>query len=227
MKIAPALLVFLLAAPVFAKARATSVEPSPTDSAQIRFSFHDAALEPSTYSLDIRQDGTGRYAATYTASADGTSAAPPVNRVIHVQGALVNKLFAAARKAHFFTTPCQSSRSHVAFTGTKTLAYSGPNGAGSCTFNYAKEPSVNKAANDLRAIAYTLSVGEQLSLDERYEPLSLDAGLISLRQAAKNGDALEIENIAPELASIAQDDNVLNRDRAWARALLASAASNR
>lgn len=232
MKIVPALLVFLIAVPVFAKSHAVNINTetdkraTPADSARISFSFHDPALEPSTYSLEIQRDGTGHYAAAYTPSVDGVSAPPPVDRIIHVQGELLNRLFTAARKSHFFAAPCKS-HDHVAFTGTKTLVYSGPDGTGRCMFNYARDVAMNEAASELQAIAYTLGVGNRLAREQRYQPLSLDPELIALRRAAQDGEALEIENIAPELASIANDNAALKRDRAYARALLATAASHK
>jgi hypothetical protein len=197
---------------------------SPANRAHIQFTVENPRLEPAWYSLEIYEDGTGTYRATYTA-ADGDSAAPPVDRAIRVRNPLLSHLFETARTHHFFALECQAAHSHVAFTGKKTLAYAGPDGAGSCTFNYARDQAVNEAANKLLAVAYTLEVGARLNREHRYDRLSLDAELEALRDVVRDQQALELENIAPELESIANDDAVMNRARKSARTLLTEAGS--
>jgi hypothetical protein len=207
---------------------ATAQSPvSPATKAQVRFRVADSQLEPAMYSLVIYENGAGRYTATYTASTNGDSAAPPVDRAIHVRNPVLSQLFATARRHHFFAMECQAPHSHVAFTGNKTLAYAGPDGEGSCTFNYSREEAINQIAASLMSVAYTLQIGATLARDHRYDRLSLDAELGALQEAAKGRQATELENIAPELESIANDDAVMDRARARARALLLEPASAR
>jgi hypothetical protein len=128
--------------------------------------------------------------------------------------------FQAARSHSFFTIPCEAPKSHVAFTGKKTISYAGPDGHGECTFNWSRDQSLNQLADDLMAIAYTIEEGRRLATEHVHSRLSLDAELEALQDAVKGRRALEIENISAELESIASDEAVMNRARNRARALL-------
>jgi hypothetical protein len=184
--------------------------------AGIRFTFENPQLEPSAYSLEIFEDGSG----SYTTSVGVGSDSQPEVRAIQIHDPLRSKLFEAARADHFFAIACEAPHDKVAFTGKKTLAYTGPDGTGSCTFNYSREQSVNQIASDLIGVAYTLEEGERLKSEHLHDRLSLDSELESLETAAQEHRALELGNIAPELESIANDDAVLERARRRARTLV-------
>lgn len=191
--------------------------------AGIRFTFENPKLEPSAYSLEIFEDGTG----SYTTSIGGDSDAQPEVRAIRIHDPLRSKLFLAARADHFFAMECEAPHNRVAFTGKKTLAYRGPDGTGSCTFNYSREQSVNQIAAELISVAYTLEEGNRLKSEHLHDRLSLDAELESLADAAQDHRALELGNIAPELESIANDEAVLERARTRAKALVSEPDSVR
>lgn len=195
----------------------------PTTGADIRFTFEDPQLQPSSYSLVIHEDGSGRY----TVSAGGDSGSQPEERAIRVRDPLRSQLFEAARADHYFAMDCEAPHSRVAFTGKKTLAYTGPDGSGSCTFNYSHKQSLNDIASELMSVAYTLEEGARLKSEHLHDRLSLDSELESLQDAAQNRRALELENIAPELESIANDDAVMQRARMRAQALVSEPASAR
>lgn len=197
------------------------------DRAHIRFTVENPQLEPSTYTLDVYKDGRGTYKATYTAAQNGDSAAQPVDRTIRIHDPLLSQLFSAARTHHLFDMDCQAPHSHVAFSGEKTFAYAGPEGDGSCTFNYSHDQSLNQLASDMISVAFTLEEGERLANEHLHDRLSLDAELDALQNAAQEHRALELGNIAPELESIADDDAVMNRARTRAHELLLEPASVR
>jgi hypothetical protein len=220
MKFAAVLLGLIFAGAAFAQTAA-----QPVKQAHVSFTVEDPQLEPAAYSLDIYEDGSGSYRASYTASPNGNSAPEPVERAIHVHNPLLSELFREARGHHYFAFDCEARRDRVAFTGKKTLAYAGPDGAGSCTFNYSHEQWVNQFAQDLAAVAYTLQIGIRLKREQRYQRLALDGELASLQESVRSQQALEIENITPELNSIANDQTVMNRARACAYKLLSEAAA--
>ena len=123
-------------------------------------------------------------------------------------------------------SPCEAPGSHVAFTGKKTVSYTGPDGHGECTYNWSRDQQLNQLADDLMAIAYTIDEGRRLATEHVHSRLSLDAELEALQDAAKDRRALEIENISSELESIANDEAVMNRARNRARALLSGSAKH-
>jgi hypothetical protein len=180
-------------------------------------------LEPAAYSLEIFEDGTG----SYTSSTPGESVSVSGGRVVRVRDPLLSRVFKTARGHHFFAITCESPQRNIALTGKKTLAYAGPDGEGSCTFNYSKDAAINQVAADLMDVAYTLSEGARLETEHRHDRLALDGELEGLQDAAREHRALDLENIAPELQAIADDDAVMERARARARELLSEAASFR
>jgi hypothetical protein len=220
MKLASVIVFVVVAGVAVAQSSAGTEQP------YISFSVANSPVEPSQYSLRIGEDGAGIYKATYTASG-GDSAALPVDRPIKVHNPVLKGIFSTAHKYRFFATPCQAPHGHVAFTGQKTLAYMGADGKGSCTFNYSQDEAINNAAVNLTSVAYTLEIGERLAKEHRYDRLSLDGELAALQTAVTDRRALELENIAPELQSIADDDAVMNRARQRARALLAESIQSR
>ncbi len=205
-------------------------------SATISFQFENAQLQPASYSLEIHEDGTGHYKSTPGNPTPGTGvdAGPAdyitpqaLNREIKLSEPLRSQLFAAARSHRFFAMECEATKLHVAFTGKKTLTYSGTDGRGSCTYNYSKDDQLNRLAEQMEAIAFTLEEGQRMVLQHEHSRLALDAELETLQDAAKNGRALEIENIAPQLQSIADDEEVLLRARRRAKLLLGGGADGR
>lgn len=197
-------------------------------SPEIQFSFEHAQLDPAQYTLVIREDGSGHYQSTpgpvSTSGSDGF-ASTPQRREIVLRDPLLASLFRTARGHHFFAIECEAPDSHVAFTGKKTVAYAGPDGRGECTYNWSRDQQLNQLAEDMIAVAYTVYEGNRLAIMHTHSRLSLDAELENLQDAVKNHRALEIENIAPELQSIAADPAVMNRARNRARALLNGGAS--
>jgi hypothetical protein len=195
--------------------------------AEIHFSFEHPQLDPASYTLIIREDGTGHYKSTpgpSNSSADVVASAP-LDRDITVRDPLLASLFRTARSNHLFAMECEAPDSHIAFSGKKTLAYTGSDGHGECTFNWSHDQQLNQLGNDLMAIAYTIYEGGRLAIEHVHSRLSLDSELENLQDAVKDRRALEIENIAPELQFIAADPAVMNRARNRARALLNGSGS--
>ncbi len=194
----------------------------------ITLSFANPGLSPAAYRLLINEDGSGHYHSDPgdLAPADAHGGKPqPFDQDIHVSGPLRRELFALARSHRFFAIACEAPKSKVAFNGKKTLSYSGPDGSGECTYNYSRDPQVNKVAEIMYALSTTLEMGRALRLALVYDHLGLDAQLESLSAYVKEGRAIELGNIAPELSTIEQDPGVMSRARARAHALLQNAAS--
>ena len=135
-------------------------------------------------------------------------------------------MFAAARKNKLFAFACDDGGKNIAFQGTKTLQYEGPEGQGSCTYNWSKNAQIDKLTDQFEAIAATLDEGSKLKRQYEHGRLSLDAELETLDQMVHDGRAIEVENIAPILQTLAGDEAVLQRVQRRARALLAQAKSD-
>ena len=200
--------------------------PVASSGAQIKFHFENPKLQPASYTFVVNEDGSGHFQ-----SHPGEGAAPdaegiepqPVSRDIKIGQPLLGQIFQTARAQKFFAETCDGKKDKIAFTGRKTVSYTGPDGHGACTFNWSKDQQINHLTDEFIAVANTLEEGRKLAVEHEHSRLSLDAELESLEDAVKNGQAMEIENIAPELTSISSDEAVMDRARARARRLLASA----
>jgi hypothetical protein len=196
--------------------------------AQIRFTYENPKLEPHKYVLVVGEDGSGNFHSEGSASStDGQSmSSGSLDRPIHVSKALRESMFAAARKNKFFAKACEDGGKNIAFQGTKTLEYTGPDGQGSCIYNWSKNAQIGKLTDQFQAIAATLDEGSKLQRQYEHGRLSLDSEMEILGQMVREERAIEIENIAPLLQTLAGDEAVLQRVQRRARTLLEAAPSD-
>jgi hypothetical protein len=210
------LLAALAPLPLFAQT------PAPA-APRIVFTFEHPQLQPSRYTIAIDETGAGRFTSqpgpASSDPSDGVFPAP-VDRPILLDDALRADLFRYARSHNFFATHCASSQTALAFTGNKTLAYTGPDGSGSCTFVWAGDPTLQRISDQLAAVAFTIEEGRRLDVEVRHDRLGLDAELETLQDAFKDHRASDLSNIADELHAIADNQQVMDRARKRALALL-------
>ncbi len=203
----------------------------PPATGTITFKFEDARLQPAAYELTLHGDGSGHFVShTGSAPPDDIANLPAQGqqRDIVLAEATRVRIFAIAAKEKYFAIKCNSGNAKVAFQGTKTLAYEGPEGRGACTFNYAQDSKLQWLTSQLIGLAATLEEGRRLTVEHEHGRLALDAELETLESMVHDGQATEITNIAPILRTIAADESVMTRARRRAQTLLdndAAAAS--
>jgi hypothetical protein len=192
-------------------------------STHIVFTFEHPQLQPSQYTITVDETGIGHFESKPGPASDPTDGVFPtaLDRSILLDDALRAVLFRYARSHAFFATRCNTTKTSLAFTGNKTLSYAGPDGSGSCTFVWAEDPALQHLADQLGAVAFTLEEGRRLELEVRHDRLGLDAELASLQDAFKDHRASDLPNIADQLHAIADNDQVMDRARKRAQALLA------
>ena len=197
--------------------------------AQIVFTYENPKLEPSKYVVTVGEDGTGHFRSEGGGPVSNdpeNMPADPQDRPIHISKAVREAMFETARKNKLFAMACDDGAKNIAFQGTKTLQYQGPEGQGSCTYNWSKSSQIAKLTDQFEAIAATLDEGSKLQRQYEHGRLSLDTELEFLEQMVHDRRAIEVENIAPILQTLAGDDAVLQRVQRRARALLAAAKSD-
>ena len=192
-------------------------------SARIVYTFEHPQLNPSKYTITIDESGAGHFASqpgmTNIDYQDGVFPAP-VDRDIRLDEKLRADLFSYARAHAFFSTHCDQSRSGLAFTGNKTFAYTGTEGHGACSFVWASDPVLQRLSDQLNAVAFTIEIGRRLEVEVRHDRLGLDSELEGLQDALKDQRAWDLPNIAADLHAIAEDQQVMDRARKRALALL-------
>ena len=206
-----------VAAPVAAYGQA----PSAADP-RFQLDFSDPGLSPSQWTLTLRPDGTGHFRSQAgKPPGDATQEIVPsaVDREIQGSAAYARRVFAAAARHRWFNEACESHLK-VAFQGWKTLTYTGPQGQGSCTFNYSKDKEIQDLGDSLEAVAETILEGARMELLLQHDRLGLDAEMEFLVEAVGDGRAQQVCVIREILGRLAQDDTVLERVRKRARMLL-------
>ncbi|MGB6973312.1 MAG: hypothetical protein WBD67_01380 [Terracidiphilus sp.] len=190
-----------------------------------RAEFSNPDLAPSEWTLVLYPDGTGHFhadRANSTAPKPETIEPVTVDRAVKLSPEFTAKVFATARRNEFFNTICQS-RQKVAFQGWKTLSYRGPDGEGSCRFNYSREKDIESLGESLVGVTSTLMEGAQLELLREHEPLGLDREMGFIVEAAGDGRLQQIYAIRSILLKLETDPSVMERVRKQARKLLAQA----
>ena len=192
---------------------------------QVSFTFDRKGVLVSHYRLVVREDGSSVYegneipsATAYGHPAD--SSAVPFQHRIAISQTTSQKVFATAEKLNRFDVGCASKLKNIADTGTKTLMYEGPDGNGSCTYNFSENKDVQALTEIFQGIAETLDTGRRLDQLHRFDRLGLDAAMKSLVDEVSAGRALEVGTIAASLRSIASDTEVMARVRSRASTLL-------
>jgi hypothetical protein len=195
--------------------------------AQIRFTYENPKLQPPKYVVIVGEDGSGHFNSEGGGPTDGqTMSSEPQDRPIHISKSSREAMFATARKNKLFAISCDDGGKNIAFQGNKTLEYEGPEGKGSCMYNWSKNAQIDKLTDQFEAIAATLDEGGKLQRQYEHGRLSLDAEIEVLEQMVRDGRAIELENIAPILQKLAGDEAVLQRVQRRARALLQEAKSD-
>jgi hypothetical protein len=145
--------------------------------------------------------------------------APNVDRDIQVSKEFAGRVFAAAQSRKWFNLPCESHLK-VAFEGWKTFTYDGPQGQGSCTFNYSRDKEIQSLGESMQAVAETILEGARLEVLLQHDRLGLDQEMEFLTEAVQDGRAQQVCAIRDILERLAQDAGVLERVRKLARSLL-------
>jgi hypothetical protein len=213
--------------------------------------YSNPGLAPSHWTLTIHPDGSGHFRSERSVVAAGDKGntqgntrknrqadiqestqesagrldAPNVDRDVMVSAEFAERVFQTAREHKLFNMGCESHLK-VAFQGWKKLSYSGPEGEGSCEFNYSKDKDIQALGDSLAAVAGTILEGARLETLLQYDRLGLDREMEYLVAAAGDGRVQQVSTIKEILQRLAEDPEVLERVRKRARVLLASAGNS-
>lgn len=187
--------------------------------------YTNPQLVPGNWTLEFHPDGRGHFKSQRgnAARTDGPVIEPPdVDRDVQLSPQFAEHAFKIADQKLWFRHGCESHLK-VAFQGTKKLSYSGPDGEGSCEFNFSKDPEIQSLGDSLVAVGNTIIEGARLQSLWRHDPLGLDREIEFLADSAGDGRAREIGCIRDILEGLSEDPTVMERVRKRARALLAKA----
>ena len=194
----------------------------------VRVDFSNPGLTPSHWTLVLHPDGSGHFSSERGNAPNGAShvsdppqfVAPDLDRDVNLSAQFAEGVFRVARNRSWFSVECESGMK-VAFQGWKELSYSGPEGHGSCKFNYSKDKEIQSLGDSMVAVANTILEGARLELLLQHDRLGLDKDLEYLTEAAHDGRVRQICAIRGILEKLADDPGVMERVRKRARLLLA------
>ena len=219
--------VLLLIPAILFAGQSVAPRPEPVDNspAEITFRFERAGLPVPQFTIQLFESGAARYEAEQaerpsTITSVRGEPAQHIDRTLMLSPGMAAKIFKTTRELNDFNIECTTKLKNIADTGKKTLSYTGPDGHGSCVYNFSENKSVTMLTDTFLAIAFTLDEGRRLEFLHRYDRLGLDAEMITLSQEVDAGRALELGTIAPTLAAIADDMAVLQRVRMRATKML-------
>lgn len=198
---------------------------SATNGPLFQVEYSNPSLTPAHWVLTFNSEGTGHFRSERgNAPMDPTQGfqAADVDREISLSPEFAARMFETARQHKFFNMGCESHMK-VAFQGWKKLAYNGPDGAGSCTFNYSRDKEIQAMGESLTAVAGTILEGARLETLLQHDRLGLDKEMEYLVEAVGDGRVQQIIAIREILERLAADPEVLERVRKRARVLLARA----
>jgi hypothetical protein len=191
----------------------------------LEIEFSNPGLTPAHWVLTLSPDGTGHFRSERgNAPVDKSQGfeAADVDRDVKVSAEFAERVFETAHQRNFFNYGCESHMK-VAFSGWKKLGYSGPDGAGSCTFNYSKDKEIQALGESLVAVAGAIVEGARLETLLLHDRLGLDRETEYVVEAAKDGRLQQMGTIRGILERLADDPEVMDRVRKRARVLLARA----
>jgi hypothetical protein len=212
----------LFLATAFALGMAGHAESGPV----FRVDFSNPGLNPPQWTLEFHPDGTGHFHSVrgeVAASQDvKLIEAPTIDKDVQVSAKFADHVFQVAQHHKYFNSACESHLK-VAFQGLKKLSYTGPNGEGSCEFNYSRDAEIQSLGDSLVAVATTIIEGARLETLLQHDPLGLDKEIQNVQEAAGDGRAQQICSIRDILERLSENPAVLERVRKRAKALLAHA----
>ncbi len=193
--------------------------------ARVTYDFVRPGLPVPRFRIVLAEDGKAHYSGEAVQAAvrdgeGGASTTSHVERDVRFSPATTGKIFKAAREERFFTGKCASKAKNIADTGAKTLSYEGPDGRGTCTYNYSENKNLVMLTDLFLGIALTIDEGQALEFKHRYDHLGLDAELDELTHLNDAGRAVELVTIAPILQVLDGDAELMQRVRTRAGKLL-------
>lgn len=193
--------------------------------AVLRIDFSNPGLTPSTWTLVLHPDGSAHFHAERGHAADPrTETMEPaiMDRDVHLSEEFADRVFETAHRRKLMNVECES-HAKVAFQGWKTISYLGPDGSGSCEFNYSNDKQIEALGDSLVGVASTIVEGVRLEMLRQHDPLGLDREMEFVTEASQDGRLQQICAIRKTLQRLENDPAVLDRVRSRARKLLARA----
>lgn len=210
-----------------ALAAAIVVLPAHADPGSVvQVDFSNPGLVPAKWTLVLRADGSGHFHAD---RGDGktseihTIEPATIDRDVRLSEDYAGHVFDTIHKQKLLKDGCESHLK-VAFQGWKKITYSGPDGEGTCEFNYSKNREIQSLGDSFIAVASTIVEGARIELLLQHDRLGLDQEMDFLVEASSDGRLQQMCAIRGILQRVQEDPAVMERVRKRAGILLAESS---
>ena len=197
--------------------------PLPT----ITFTYQLDGAEPSHYALSVESSGRAGYRSNGPESEAANLATPghavqgdPYVLRFTMSKPACDRLFELAKNLDYFKGKYDYTKTRVANMGAKTLIFADPDRHNETSYNWSQNGQIQEITKLIQAMSSTLEFNRQLQDDYRYRKLGVDADLKNLEQAQQDGNATELQIVAPMLEKIVNDKSLLHIARVRAQRLL-------
>ena len=192
----------------------------------LKVDFSNPGLTPAKWTLVLHPDGSAHFHAdsgAITAAQLHVIEPTTVDRDVQLSQQFADRVFDTVHHHNLLNDGCESHLK-VAFQGWKKMTYSGPDGDGSCEFNYSKNRDIQSLGESMVAVASTIIEGARLELLLQHDPLGLDKEMDYLKEASEDGRLQQMGAIRGILTKLVNDPEVMERVRRRARLLLAESS---
>ncbi len=199
-------------------------------SPSVTYKFFNNQLHPPRYEITIHADGSGSYESqddapvlnpypapdpAYQKPPDENANPQDVKGDIYRQNfqatpALKEKIFELAKTADYFHGDFEYRKHPIAFTGKKTLVYSGEGKTSQATYNWSDDQAILDLTGIFTHISYTFEFGHRLAYEYRFERLELNQELVKMQDMASRGELAELHVLAPLLRQLAADRSIIH-----------------
>jgi hypothetical protein len=198
-----------------------------TTAPMVTVDFSNPGLSPPKWTMVIHPDGSAHFHAEpgeEPAEKPRTIEPGAIDRDVTLSKDFADRVFATIHQHDLLREQCESHLK-VAFQGWKKITYSGPDGEGSCQFNFSKSKDIQALGDSMVAVASTIIEGVRLELLLRHDPLGLDQEMEYLKEASTDGRLQQMCAIQGILTKLQDDPDVMERVRKRARMLLTESSS--
>jgi hypothetical protein len=212
---------------------AAGQSPEPASAQPVVFySFRNVQLDPQEFTFQLSRDCSAVYTSKSGQQEVGTSSDPEGDRQIEeakdqdehrevrISERTCNSIFALAKSLGYFKGDFEFRKHKVAYNGDRLLGYTAPGVSNKTSFTWSENPQIQQLSALFEGMSATLEAEPKLKYLRRYDRLGLNETLKKLEAQARGGWLKELQLIAPELQSIADDRQVMNIARERARNLL-------
>jgi hypothetical protein len=200
----------------------------------VTFEIVRPGVNPPHYAIAVESAGRAAYRAdekTEQEVGSGAQTEEPYFLKFTVSEPNRSLIFELAKQANMFKGDFDYTKSRIANTGIKTLAYSEGRLAdpfqypvegiqNKTTYNWSENVAIQELTRIFEGMQTTLEFGRRLEFERRFDKLGLDQELKRLQELQKSGQAQEVQAIEAVLTNISNDLSVMHVARQRAREIL-------